>query len=105
MAPKMLRSNYRVEVLPRQPGDYGFCVIGGQTQTDKEWERDCDAIASQIRRHIDGIARHGVSVLWDNDRVCEHCGSDWTEKSDVYNGGCCSKDDENSPEYDEASGT
>lgn len=104
MAPKTVRSNFRVEVEPRSPGDFGFASIGGRNYSETEWESNCEEIATQIRRHIDGLPSRsgkGVRVAWDADRVCEHCGSDWTEKSDAYNGGCCSKDDEQAPEYDE----
>lgn len=98
MGIKSVKSNFRVEVQPRNPGDYGYFSIGNVTQSDDTWERECQEIASQIRRHVDGIARHGVNVLWDTDKVCEHCGSDWTEKNETYNGGCCVKDDESAPE-------
>jgi len=26
--------------------------------------------------------------------VCEHCGWEWTEESDTYNGGCCDADEQ-----------
>lgn len=88
---KGTRSNFRVEVEPRNL----------MAQTEEEWERDCEAIAEQIRRHVDGLPfghDRGVSVMWDTEFVCEHCGNRWTEDSDTYNGGCCDEDEENNPE-------
>lgn len=101
---KTIRHNFRVEVLPCPPGDFGACFVSGITESEDETERKCEQIADDIRRHVDGLPsgrRHGVSVEWDIAKVCEHCGSDWTEDSTVYNGGCCSRDDENAPPDDQ----
>lgn len=92
------RTNFRVEVRPRSPGDFGFASISGIEQSEREWERDCEAIAEQIRRHVDGLSSswrgsdRGVTVEWDNEPVCSHCGSTWTEDHDRHNGGCCDED-------------
>lgn len=52
-------------------------------------------VAKQIRRHVDNIGT--VEVIRELAHTCEHCGYDWTEASTTYNGGCCDKDEENSP--------
>ncbi len=83
------RENFRVEVDvdPR----------GGWTQGEAAWERDCEDIAAQIRRHVDGLPRYGnrgVSVAWDVIATCSHGGARWTEDSPDYNGGCCAKDED-----------
>jgi hypothetical protein len=108
MGIKKFRTNFRVEVEPRPPGDFGFMYMSGQKQSEADYESDCEQIAKEIRRHVDpGLLpsldrQRGVHVRCDVERVCEHCGSDWTETSETYNGGCCSGDDENMPEYDAA---
>lgn len=96
MAKKQKRYGFRVVVEPRRPGDFGFAHIGGMTQSEREWESACKAIAEQIRHHVDGLpSEHGrgVSIEWETSSVCEYCGSDWTEESTEYNGGCCAKDE------------
>lgn len=96
-----IRSNFRVEVSPRGVGDFGQFHISGQTQSEDDWERDCEEIASQIRRHVDGLPsgrNRGVQVEWDLNHVCSHCGYNWTENSSEYNGGCCAEDEKSAPE-------
>ena len=56
-------------------------------------------IISQIRRHVDGISN--MEIVEDVECQCEHCGSDWTEDSDTYNGGCCDADELNNPNPEE----
>jgi len=89
------KRNFRVVVEPRDPGDFGFVRIGGQTISPNERERQCEKIASEIRHHVGGLPSYGnrgVSVEWDEFAVCRHCGADWTEPSELYNGGCCQED-------------
>jgi hypothetical protein len=74
--------NIRVEVEP----DDGRWVA----KTERELMRDCEEIADQIKRHVDGVRY--VSVQFDVHEKCEHCGSNWTENGRVYNGGCCDAD-------------
>lgn len=102
MARKTIRENFRVEVVPRSVGDFGYVSVSGLApRKEEEAISACEEIAEQIRRHVDGLPSwrdRGVSVEWDSKPVCEHCGSAWTEDSETYNGGCCSKDeDENDP--------
>jgi hypothetical protein len=50
----------------------------------------CKDIETQIRRHVDG---HGtITIVPEYKDTCNHCGSQWTEDSEFYNGGCCDKD-------------
>jgi hypothetical protein len=101
MAIKIEKSDFRVVVRPRNPGDFGWASISGQKQSDADWISDCERIADQIRRHVDGLpsyAGRGVAIEWDQENVCEHCGSGWTEDSAAYNGGCCAEDEKNNPE-------
>lgn len=101
MSKTPIRENFRVEVEPRSPGDFGFAHIGHPTQSEEDWERDCEEVARQIRRHVDGLPSHGdrgVRVLWDTRHVCSHCGSDWGSETDEHNDGCCQEDMKNVPE-------
>lgn len=81
------RENYRVVVEPRS---------SSWRQNEKDLARDCEDIVSQIKRHVDDV--DSVRVESDLNGYCEHCNSIWTEASMTYNGGCCSKDQENDPE-------
>ena len=89
------KMDFRVEVEPRNPGDLGVARMNID-QSDENWIADCEAIADQIRRHVDGLPSYGdkgVTVRWDEHPFCEHCGCDWTEGEDSpHNGGCCAKD-------------
>lgn len=87
------RSNFRVEVHPRSPGDFGIFSISGQTRTEAEAERICEEIAQDIRRHVDNLPSErgkGVNVVWDSEKVCVHCGYDWSPDERGYNA-CCNK--------------
>ena len=94
------RVNFRVVVEPRRLGNMGFVrtsdsfLYGTGPDAEKrisaEYEARCKEIADQIKRHVDEVG--GISVEFDCDPVCEHCGCRWTEESTNYNGGCCQKD-------------
>jgi hypothetical protein len=73
----------------------------GQRRWEKDMQQRCEAIADQVRRHVDDVGY--VSVEWESSPVCSHCGSRWTEISDRYNGGCCDKDEEANPDQETAS--
>lgn len=102
MKTKGVRDNFRVVVHPRGLGDFGSIRVSasffyGHTEAErKRMERDmeerCNEIAADIRRHADNVS--SVSVEFDQAEVCEHCGAEWTEKSQYYNGGCCDRDEE-----------
>jgi len=97
------KTNFRVEVVPRGLGDFGAVrtsdsfIYGRGTEAEARIERDyiarCEEIVSDVKRHVDNV--HSAYVQYDQDHVCEHCGSAWTEASNTYNGGCCAKDEDN----------
>lgn len=100
MGKKTLKTNFRVEVVPRHPGDLGlFGFYPDHSDIDKEQEKKCKDIAEQIRMHINRLPSNysskdrGVSVICDTQAVCEFCGYSWGEDNDSYNGGCCDKDE------------
>ena len=97
MMPRATRkTNIRVEVEPRQNGDFGFAIMRSLPETEEQMIGRCEAIAEQIRRHVDDLpsrGARGVSVIWDTEAYCEYCGSPWTEGRDSpHNGGCCDED-------------
>lgn len=102
MGKKLLpKTDFRVVVYPRGLGDFGSIrasesLFYGNTPAEKaRQERDreerANEIAKEIQRHVDNVA--SVHIDFDQPAVCEHCGYDWTEKSDTYNGGCCEQDE------------
>lgn len=100
MGKKTVEYNYRVEVVPRSPGDYGFMRIYGgplSEQTTEQARQDAEYLADDIRAHVDkslvpSYGDRGISVVCDTDEVCEFCGWTWTEGDQPHNGGCCAKD-------------
>lgn len=90
MARKIQYDNHRVVVYPVAPW---IVYIDKEHDT---YRRVCDDIAQAIRRHVDDVA--AANVEWDTNPVCEYCGERWTETSEIYNGGCCDKDEEHRPE-------
>lgn len=74
---KTIKRNFRVIVTPR-------------TFYKEADLSDCEEIAQQIKRHVDNVL--DVHAAWDNEELCEHCDSEWTEDGD-YNGGCCEEDE------------
>ncbi len=93
-----IKDNFRVVVEPRRLGDFGSVSVSdsffGQNKERiaADYLDRCEEIAAEIKRHVDNVRY--VSVEFDQGHVCEHCGDRWTEESDSYNGGCCSKDEE-----------
>lgn len=90
--------NFRVVVEPRGLGDYGWASMGDRLITggnkaaaERMYRERCEEIASAIKRHVDDV--RFVEIECDEVFVCEHCGYDWTERSDAYNGGCCEADE------------
>ena len=97
MGSKTYKSDFRVVVRPRSPGDFGIASIGGIKRSEEETISLCEEIARDILRHCDNLptrGNRGVDIEWDDEKVCEHCGDKWTEEGDEYNGGCCAKDAE-----------
>jgi len=107
------KGNFRVVITPRSMTDFGFVrtsttffydadAKGRQRWEDDMYER-CEDIANDVRRHADNVG--SVSVEYDQEHVCQHCGSTWTEASNTYNGGCCAKDEESNPDVLQATGS
>ena len=96
MGKQINKADIRVEVRPRSLGDCGLIhFFGFRERTEAQAITDCEDIAEQIRRHVDGLSSHrdrGVDVVWDREEVCEHCGRVWTEGDSPHNGGCCEED-------------
>lgn len=100
------KTNFRVVVYPRGLADFGWMrssdgFIYGRgpeaaARIEKEYEGRCRDICDDIRRHVDSVG--STDVEFDQTPICEHCGSDWTEASDTYNGGCCQKDEDGNPD-------
>ncbi len=96
------KSDFRVMVMPRGMGDFGGMSLStrllyGNTELEQaRLERDekerCEEIASAIKRHTDNVA--WTEIVFEQERLCSHCGATWTETSDTYNGGCCDADEQ-----------
>lgn len=92
---KETRENWRVEVIPDEPWILGRDIT--EKQIHQKWRDAANEVMEQIKRHVDGINRHGTEVKWDTRRECAACGSRWTEESDTFNGGCCDEDMKHEP--------
>lgn len=75
------------------------------TSAQRIGEELVDLVKAHVARHAREIDFNRlrcnpleVGLSFEHDARCEHCNGDWTEDSDVYNGGCCGKDEANSPE-------
>ena len=96
------KENFRVVVEPKRLGDFGFvstsdCLLYGdgpeaQKRIEAEYAERCQGIAAEVKRHVDNVA--WAAVEYDQGYACEYCGSTWTERSDNYNGGCCTRDED-----------
>ena len=79
----IIKSDYRVEVYPKTRV-YGISVA--------DEEEVCKDIIKDIVKHVDNV--YHTNIIYTSDNVCSFCGSEWTEDSASYNGGCCKKDQE-----------
>jgi len=82
--------DWHVEVYPKDY-TYGFPIL----HDDKDYEDACKKIVEQVRRHVDDTI--SVQIECKRKHVCGFCGSNWTEDSPDYNGGCCDEDEANNP--------
>jgi len=57
----------------------------------EHWVAAAQDVVAQIKRHVDGVSH--ININDDIDEVCEFCLCGWTEDNDLYNGGCCDKDE------------
>lgn len=88
MAKITRRTNFRVVVRPRPPGDFGYAQVPGLTHSEERTLRICQEIADQIRRHVDNLPtpgrdrNRGVQVTWDTEDYCSHCAGWWETEPD-----------------------
>lgn len=96
------KTNFRVIVEPRGMGNFGSVSAGvwlfynlrekaEVSRLERDEQDRCDEIAKEIKRHVDNVSY--CAVEYDQEHVCEHCGSVWTEEGSLYNGGCCQNDE------------
>lgn len=105
MKTKGTKDNFRVVVTPRSLTNFGFASFSrglfysgpnAQEQWEKDMQARCEEIERSIKRHTDNI--DSIDIEFDQEFVCSHCGSSWTEESDTYNGGCCDQDVAKNPD-------
>jgi hypothetical protein len=94
MGCKTTKTNFRVEVYVQ----YVHFPSTAINYTDQQRINDCKVMLGQIIRHVDDVDNHASGIVWDTEKRCEFCGSDWTETT-PHNGGCCQKDIEVMDEY------
>mgnify|MGYP007083421802 CR=1 FL=1 len=93
---KTTYDNFSVVTYPRHLGDLGSCSVPDHFMSSSDDDRRTQyrerahEVAAQIKRHVDNVGV--VSVEFDTEATCEHCGAIWTEGDSKYNGGCCDKD-------------
>lgn len=80
MSKVIKKSNFRVIIEPRRLGDYGSVrtsdsFMRNESQIEKDYQRRCDEMVDQIKRHVDNV--DNAYVDWDAEITCSHCGSDW----------------------------
>jgi len=86
----------RVIVEPRRLGDYGYASMSDSlVEPDHEkaiamYRDRCNDIVSEIKRHVNETGN--VYIDEEAEMVCEHCGAQWTEDTNIHNGGCCDVD-------------
>lgn len=85
-------TNWRVVVPVFEPY---WMVKRDRIARERELRNSAEAIAAQVRRHVDD--GEGAVVDCDVEFSCSHCGSPWTEDGNDYNGGCCGEDEKNNP--------
>ena len=62
----------------------------GKNLEPNDWYRAAKDVQEQIERHCDRV--ESCSIEFDNEDVCEFCGSNWTEGDNPHNEGCCDED-------------
>ena len=73
--------------------------FGAHRMTPDE-AREAYEEVNELLKQMDRRTRRVLDIQFEfrEEATCEHCGYGWTEKSPDYNGGCCGKDEANSPE-------
>lgn len=80
MAKVIKKSNFRIIVEPKRLGDYGSIrtsdsFLRKPEQIEKDYQRRCDDMVDQIKRHVDEVG--DAYVDFDTESVCGHCGREW----------------------------
>ena len=83
------REDYRVVVIPRQPGDYGIARVGGIERDHKQWLSMMEEIKRGIKRHVDDVG--GIYLEWDEIVYCDHCHLRWEEDPETGEPYCCNE--------------
>ena len=73
-------------------GSRQFMTPAEADEARTEFAEMLDGLKAQTRRNFD------VDCKIVEEATCEHCNYTWAEASPDYNGGCCGKDEANSPE-------
>lgn len=103
-----VQSNYRVIVEPRRLGSFGSIsvpdsfVCTGEENRSRQYRERCESIVQDVKRHVDEVGN--VYLESDESQVCSHCGAEWTEPGQDYNGGCCAADQAAQDARDSAQG-
>lgn len=106
------KDNFTIVVEPRSMSDFGSISVSrellyghdkvGQARWEREMQDRCGEMIADMKRHIDNFG--SARIEFDQEHICEHCGSIWTEAGSEYNGGCCSSDEEAEEERAKAAG-
>ena len=75
---------------------YSFLTPWDRARSRREADEFWSLVKRHVLPHFDGSAEVYTHLI--EDATCEHCNYRWTEESPDYNGGCCGKDEANSPE-------
>lgn len=91
MAKVTVSDNYRVEVRPTRPGDFGWARISGMRWGKGEELAACEELLREIIRHVDGTGRRYISIECDTRDECEFCHSPWEFDPEKGLPACCQK--------------
>ena len=81
--------DYRITVIPLQPGNYGYVSLGRQKRSHDKWVAMMEKISAQIKRHVDNI--ESVHLEWDDIERCVYCDYEWEEDPETGEPYCCNK--------------
>lgn len=95
MGVKKTKLNFRVIVEPRGLGDLGGAHVPVSwlyktpEAEEKAWRSVCQEIVDGIKRHVNDVG--SVSIDFDIEETCEHCGLPWKLDNKGMNG-CCDQE-------------
>lgn len=96
--------DFRVEIPLKRLGDLG-CAKISDYMYEPDYNRRIAELKDRAKETADAVNQlrlpyaHPAYPAWSTKFVCEHCNSNWTERSETYNGGCCDKDEEANPAF------